>query len=293
MESYAEPVHLSRAIAAALPGTALVPRPVALRTSGQTQGPITRLVSPTDIGELIKPFVFLDHGEIHPARQPRIGIHPHSGIATLTVVITGAIHYEDTTGKRGIVPAGGLEWMKAGKGVWHGGSVADGDPMRFFQLWVALGREEERAPPESQYVPPDAVQSDGPVRVVLGRYGRAASVIRPDAGINYFHVRLEDGQVWRYVPPAGHSVAWLSVDQGSLVASEKIPAGDLAVFAESEGAIEVQAEGATSFVIGSAVKHPHPLVHGYYSVHTTATALADSEREIKRIGSRLRAEGRL
>ena len=72
-----------------------------------------------------------------------------------------------------------------------------------------------------------------------------------------------------------------------------LEAGELVVFEESSGAIDVQADGPTSFVIGSAVKHPHPLVLGYYSVHTSAKALEQGEAEIDRIGRRLRAEGRL
>jgi len=268
-------------------------RRIAFRTSGSQHGPITRLVSPSDVGELIKPFVFLDHGEIEPTGEPLFGIHPHSGIATLTVVLRGGINYEDTTGKSGAVAAGGLEWMKAGNGVWHDGGATPGAPMRFYQLWVALPAPEENSPPESQYIPPEAVQEDGPVRVILGRYGRASSPIRASAGINYFHVSLIDGEKWRYAPPAGHSVAWLSVDEGRLRSSEAIHAGQLAVFEETGGAIELQADGVTSFVIGSAIKHPHPLVLGKYSVHTNAAALAQGEGEIRRIGQRLRAEGRL
>jgi redox-sensitive bicupin YhaK (pirin superfamily) len=269
------------------------PRRIAFRTSGSQHGPITRLIRPSDVGELIKPFVFLDHGEIEPTGEPLFGIHPHSGIATLTVVLSGGINYEDTTGKSGAVAAGGLEWMKAGNGVWHDGGATPGAPMRFYQLWVALPASEENSPPESQYIPPEAVQEDGPVRVILGRYGRAGSPIRASAGINYFHVSLKDGEKWRYTPPAGHSVAWLSVDEGRLRSSEVIHAGQLAVFEETGGAIELQADGVTSFVIGSAIKHPHPLILGKYSVHTNAAALAQGEGEIRRIGERLRAEGRL
>src|SRR5262245_36769379 len=268
-------------------------RRIALLTRGHRQGPITRLVSPSDIGDLIKPFVFLDQGEINPARPPLFGIHPHSGIATLTVVLSGATFYEDTTGKSGKLVAGGLEWMKAGHGVWHDGSVAPGDPMRFYQLWLALPAAEELAPPESQYFPPESVQEHGPVRVILGRYGRATSPIRADAGINYLYVRLKDKERWQYTPPAGHTVAWLSVDRGSLYSPQPIGEGQLAVFEESEAPIELQAAGATSFVIGSAFRHPHPLVLGNYSVHTSAAALADGEAEIRRIGRRLRAEGRV
>jgi len=269
-------------------------RGIAFRTSGRKHGPITRLVSPSDVGELIKPFVFLDHGEIQPTGQRLFaGIHPHSGIATLTTVLAGGIFYEDTTGKKGEVVAGGLEWMRAGNGVWHDGGALEGEPLRFYQLWVALPAAEENAPPESQYIPPDVVQKDGPVRVILGRFGHARSPIRAPAGINYFHVRLNDGERWYYTPPAGHTVAWLSVDKGRLRATETVEAGELIVFEDSGGAIDLRADGATSFVIGSAVKHPHPLVLGYYSVHTSAKALEQGEAEIDRIGRRLRAEGRL
>ena len=268
-------------------------RRIVLRTSGRRHGPITRLVSPSDIGELIKPFVFLDHAEVMPRREPLFGIHPHSGIATLTVVLRGGLTYEDTTGKKGSVPTGGLEWMKAGNGVWHDGGPAPGESLHLFQLWVALPSSEENAAPESQYIAPDAVQEEGPVRVILGEYGRATSPIRAPAGINYFHVRLKGGQRWRYVPPEGHTVAWLAVDKGRLWSSELIGKGQLAVFEESDAPIELEAEGETSFVLGSAIKHPHPLVLGNYSVHTSRAALAQGEAEINRIGQQLRAAGRL
>lgn len=268
-------------------------RRIVLRSSGYQHGPITRLVSPSDIGELIKPFVFLDHAEVVPTPEPLFGIHPHSGIATLTVVLRGGLAYEDTTGKKGSVPAGGLEWMNAGNGVWHDGGASPGEPLRLFQLWLALPASQENAAPESQYIAPAAVQDDGPVRVILGSFGRAQSSIRAPAGINYFHVRLKSGQRWRYEAPTGHNVAWLAVDEGKLWSHEPIDAGEIAVFEESNGAIEVQADGDTSFVFGSAIKHPYPLVLGRYSVHTNSDALQRGQAEIRRIGQRLRAEGRL
>src|SRR5438034_10800566 len=104
-------------------------RRIVHRTRGLRHGPVTRLVSPSDIGELIKPFVFLDHAEVAPRPEPLFGIHPHSGIATLTVVLRGGMTYEDTTGKKGSVPTGGLEWMKAGSGVWHDGGRKPGEPL--------------------------------------------------------------------------------------------------------------------------------------------------------------------
>jgi hypothetical protein len=37
-----------------------LPRAIVQRTRGRTHGPVTRLMSPSDLGEILKPFVFLD-----------------------------------------------------------------------------------------------------------------------------------------------------------------------------------------------------------------------------------------
>ena len=270
------------------------PRSIAFVSGGRQHGPIRRLVSPSDVGEVIKPFVFLDHAAINPSQPPLFGIHPHSGIATVTVVLGGRIAYEDTTGKSGELIAGSVEWMNAGNGVWHDGHALTDEVARVFQLWIALPAAMENLPAQSQYIAPSDVPQVGPTRMVIGSLDGAASPIRAPAGINYFHVRLRDGESWRYTPPADHSVAWLAVDRGTLHASDTVGAGELAVFEESDdGFIEVRAEGDTSFVIGSAIKHPHPLVLGRYSVHTSAEALVRGEAEIRRIGRQLHAKGRL
>lgn len=108
------------------------------RTRGRRHGPITRLMSPGDLGEVLKPFVFLDLIDMTKATFPNFGLHPHSGIATLTHLFEGDIRYEDTTGATGALPQGGVEWFKAGHGAWHGGGAGDSERTRGFQLWVAL-----------------------------------------------------------------------------------------------------------------------------------------------------------
>ena len=89
---------------------------VASRTPGQSHGPITRLMSPSDFGRLLKPFVFLDLFDTHGNPFTGFGLHPHSGIATLTYVAEGSVSYQDTNGATGLLPAGGVEWMRAGGG---------------------------------------------------------------------------------------------------------------------------------------------------------------------------------
>jgi redox-sensitive bicupin YhaK (pirin superfamily) len=264
-------------------------RTVVLRTRGLRHGPIARLVSPSDIGELIKPFVFLDLFDISASSAPNFGWHPHSGIATLTVLHQGAIEYQETTGVSGILPAGGVEWMRAGRGVWHTGSTLQ--HAKGFQLWIALPEELENAPCQSHYLSADEVTEEKPARVILGSYGRARSAIAAPARINYLDVQLSAGERWIYQPPQDHEVAWLAVSEGALRRPEQILAGELAVFEESNNALAIQADTASRFVLGSAVKHPHDLVLGRYSVHTTHAALAAGESEIQRIGNQLATAG--
>ncbi len=80
---------------------------IVYRTMGSKHGPITRLMSPSDLGEQHKPFVFLDHFEAESSSFGGFGMHPHSG-----------------------------------GGVWHSSSPTSGIALLGFQLWVALRQGE-------------------------------------------------------------------------------------------------------------------------------------------------------
>jgi len=117
-------------------------RAIVQRTRGRTHGPVTRLMSPSDFGEILKPFVFLDlfDHEGAPFDGP---LHPHSGIATLSYVLEGTVSFIDPDNVKGTLPAGGVEWMQAGCGTAAGstkrvGRAASsfGSPCRPSSNWV-------------------------------------------------------------------------------------------------------------------------------------------------------------
>lgn len=269
------------------------PRRIIHRTRGRRHGPITRLMSPSDLGEILKPFVFLDLFDTENAAFSGMGLHPHSGIATVTHLFEGSVRYEDTTGARGTLPQGGVEWFKAGGGAWHGGDAGETGRSRGFQLWIALPPEHELGPVESVYQAPETIERDGPARVLVGAHGKAKSALDAPSSLNYIAVRLKAGETWRYRPGADHTVAWAALGKGRVTVPEAIDAGELAVFEASNGAIDFTAQTDAEFVLGSAAPHPHDLVLGYYSVHTSALSLQRGERQIDEIGARLRREGRL
>jgi redox-sensitive bicupin YhaK (pirin superfamily) len=235
-------------------------------------------MSPSDFGEILKPFVFLDLFD-HEGAPFNGGLHPHSGIATLTYLMEGAVTYIDPDNIRGTLQAGDVEWMQAERGMWHGGGLDKAGRTRGFQLWVALPPELESGPAISHYQTPEDVPEDGPARVLLGSHGSASSAIAPPSPINYLAVRLKAGERWRYEPPKGHTVLWVAIASGVLSAPDEMRHGDLAAFEPSSEAVEFEALTDTELVLGSAAPHKHDLVLGSYSVHTSPDALRDADQQ--------------
>ncbi len=259
------------------------PRPIAFRTRGHRGGPITRLVSPGDVGRLIKPFVFLDLFQMPKRFVGSMPIHPHSGIATVTVLTEGDLTFAGPAAGCGTLGYGGVEWMRASGGVWHGDELTRGESERIvgFQLWVALPPETENAEVDRQYLDASHTPSAGPARVILGTYQGQTSPVRATPGLTYLLVTLADGESWTFQPPPGQTVGWVAVSHGALEAADStVPAGELVVFAPGEEAVTFVARGEVRFVVASAVPHPYPLVTGSYSVHTNAAALVSGERRI-------------
>jgi len=267
-------------------------RAVVLRTRGRTHGPVTRLMSPSDLGEILKPFVFLDLFDNEDAPFDG-GLHPHSGIATLTYVAEGAVRYVDPDNVKGTLTAGGVEWMQAGRGMWHGGGLDKAGRTRGFQLWIALPPELELGPTISIYQAPEDVPEVAPVRILLGSYGSTSSPIASPSPINYLAVHLKAGERWRYEPPTGHTVLWTAVLSGAVSVPDELRDGDMVAFEPSDGAVEFEGRTDTEFVLGSAVPHKHDLVLGSHSVHTTPAALRDAQAHIAEVRTRLVQAGRL
>jgi redox-sensitive bicupin YhaK (pirin superfamily) len=268
---------------------------IALRARGVQHGPIVRLVSPDELGERLKPFVFLDffNSEIFPGFG--FGMHPHSGIATLTWQPGCDVRYEDTTGQKGTLKAGGLEWMNAGGGAWHQGYLMGSGPAIGFQLWVPMPPVLEDGPSIGRYIPPEQVASikvaGGGVKVLLGALGdgedSARSPINSHHDMNYLVVELEADALWRYEPPIAHDVAWAFAFEGKPLI-QGIPTERELLVLEGSGAIDIAAlKSPTRVLMGSAKRHAYPLVLGPSSIHTNRASLAKGLAQIERLGAAL------
>lgn len=258
------------------------------RTRGQKMGPITRLISPGDrLAERLKPFVFLDAVDLRAGGPFSFDWHPHSGIATVTVHFEGESWTEESDQSTHALPVGGVEWVRAGRGIWHRGGAKPGDPVRGFQLWLALGEDEEFQPSASKYYSPAQLPTNGTVRVILGEFECMRSPVPAAPNVTYLQVSLEADQRVTFAARA-QDAAFVAVLRGEVEvlgagAPEFLEGPELGVLGPSEGPVVVVARAATQLIYGAAPPHPHELVLGRYSVHTSGSALSRGEGEIARL----------
>ncbi len=66
--------------------------------------------------------------------------HPHRGFITLTYMLDGHMEHRDSLGNKGDLRAGGIQWMKAARGVILPGLRLRGDPR-------GGNRDRPRSPP--------------------------------------------------------------------------------------------------------------------------------------------------
>ena len=85
--------------------------------------PVRSLFSYGDHGAQLSPFLLLDYAgpaQFPPAEQPRgVGVHPHRGFETVTIVYNGEVAHRDSTGAGGLIGPGDVQWMTAASGILH------------------------------------------------------------------------------------------------------------------------------------------------------------------------------
>jgi redox-sensitive bicupin YhaK (pirin superfamily) len=69
------------------------------------------------------------------------GPHPHRDAEILTLVLEGALEHRDSEGFEGVLRAGDVQRMTAGKGIVHSETNASRDePVHFLQIWFETNR---------------------------------------------------------------------------------------------------------------------------------------------------------
>jgi len=164
----------------------VAPRPVAEVFAGKQvalgESTVVRRVLPNLGRRLVGPWCFVDHyGPDDVADRPGMQVppHPHIGLQTVSWLLAGEVHHQDSLGSDALIRPGQLGLMSAGAGIAHAEHSPVPHPalLHGVQLWVALPDAARHGGPvwEHHETLPLVRESGGTATVLMGTLAGATS----------------------------------------------------------------------------------------------------------------------
>ena len=149
---------------------------------------LTRVIGQPTLPDL-DPFLMLDEfGSDDPeAYIAGFPDHPHRGFETVTYMLAGRMRHRDNKGNDGLLTAGSVQWMTAGRGIVHSEMPEQEQGlMQGFQLWLNLPARDKMGPPRYQDIAPEQIPTVSPApgvtaKVIAGRFAGVSGPVEAGA----------------------------------------------------------------------------------------------------------------
>jgi redox-sensitive bicupin YhaK (pirin superfamily) len=190
-----------------------------------------------------------------------VDVHPHKGFETVTIAWSGHVAHEDSSGGKGEIGPGDVQWMTAGSGILHKEFHAEsfskkGGTFHMAQLWVNLPAAYKNTPPSYQ----DLLDADmgrvqlpdggGEIRVIAGEQMGAKGPARTFTRINIYDAKLNPGAVVDLSLPEGDNTA-IVVMEGNLMINDEQQArtGQMVVLGRSGTGVRVESNNEAHILV--------------------------------------------
>ena len=183
---------------------------------------MTRIIGSQTV-EMLDPFLLLDEFR---SDQPDDYIggfpdHPHRGFDTVTYMLAGRMRHKDNYGHEGVINPGGIQWMRAGKGIIHSEMPEQEEGLMWgFQLWINLPGNQKMSDPGYQEFDRDEIPTESnngsTIHVIAG--STAGGIAGPVKNIPteplYLDIEFDQGAEL-HQPVARHKKSFIYVYAGS------------------------------------------------------------------------------
>ncbi len=242
---------------------------------------LTRVIGGPDLPDL-DPFLLLDEFRSDDPGDYIAGFpdHPHRGFETVTYMLAGRMRHGDNKGNSGLLRAGSVQWMTAGRGIVHSEMPEQEDGLMWgFQLWVNLPREHKMASPRYQDIAPERIPEVDlghgvRARVIAGRLRDTEGPVRGIATEpHYFDIALPAGAVTEIdLPRAHHAFAYVfeaEVRVGPAASETALSRGELGVLAGGARVRLAAGEGGGRLILVAGRPLGEPIVrYGPFVMNT-------------------------
>ena len=196
--------------------------------------------------------------------------HPHRGIETVTYMLEGEFEHEDSTGAKGRMSSGDVQWMKTGGGIIHSEMPAMSEgKLHGFQLWINMPAKLKMSKPEYIYI--DAKQmkifkdSEKKIKIIAGKFN---DVEGPVKGHNvepiYFDVELKKDKEFNFKLPLTHNSFIYLIDGEIKIGDrnhDKVNGSTLIILANGEK-LNIKGKANSKFLLISGKPIGEPIARG-------------------------------
>ena len=243
---------------------------------------LTRIIGQPGLTDL-DPFLLLDEFRSDRAADYIGGFpdHPHRGFETVTYMLAGRMRHRDSRGNSGLLRAGSVQWMTAGRGIVHSEMPEQEDGLLWgFQLWVNLKASDKMTEPRYQDIEPEAIPAlrrpgDVTVKVIAGQFDGVRGPVQAIATeAHYLDIGLPPKQALSLTLPPDHA-AFVYVYEGEArvgAGGDVVGRGELAVLGAG-GDVRVHTDSAQSarLLLVSGRPLNEPIVrHGPFVMNSQA-----------------------
>ena len=233
----------------------------------------------------MSPFLMLDYIEptsYLPTDHPRgVDVHPHKGFETVSILWEGALAHEDSSGGKGKLFAGDVQWMTAGAGILHKEFHEEefskkGGVLHGAQLWVNLPAKAKSTPPayqdiRSNNIPEIQIANDkGKIRIIAGEMNGVKGPANTFTRINIFDAHAKADASFDLNVVDGDHTTILVLKVTVLINDDKIAReGEMLIFDNGGENIHIQTNNETHLLLLSGEPITEPVAaYGPFVMNT-------------------------
>lgn len=232
---------------------------------------LTRVIGSPQLN-MLDPFLLLDRFSSDEPDDYIAGFppHPHRGFETVTYLLHGRMRHKDSAGHEGVIEAGGVQWMTAGRGVIHSEMPEQEDGLLAgFQLWINLPAANKMDPAAYQEygrdrIPVESREDGVEVRVVAGTTSRgtAGPVRQPLTDPLYLDVSVPSGGVFTEALPEGHNAFVFVIEGRAIIGGHVLERERLAVLTQGKALTVAAGDEGARFLLVAGRPLQEPVARG-------------------------------
>ncbi len=224
---------------------------------------LTRIIGTPELN-MLDPFLLLDEFSSDNPDDYIAGFppHPHRGFETITYMMNGKFHHQDSAGNEGYLKDGSVQWMTAGRGVIHSEMPEQTEGLvRGFQLWLNLPKKKKMIDPAYQDIHTEMIpvihDQNGSFKIIAGTYQGTTGPGKSHSPVFIMDMNIHKNSEC-VIPISSGWNAFGFIYEGNVCSDQYLSKGQLAVYG-MEGKIYYKTEDNAAgifFAAGEPLNEP-------------------------------------